>query len=160
MTGVQTCALPILSPFTIFNSSGNSSRLVARKNFPNLGSLSASGSKFPLSSRLSVILRNLYILKIFPCSPGRSWQKRIGEPSFKRTRRATKSDSGEKRRSAEEERRTSRRRLMYLGYIMFGSFPTFYKLFMSFSTILVGTPTARLLSGISLITTEPAPIIH
>ena len=28
-----------------------------------------------------------------------------------------------------QERRTSRRRLMYLGYIMFGSFPTLYKLF-------------------------------
>src|SRR5699024_4013429 len=56
----------LISPFKILNSSGNSSILVDRNNFPNFVSLCLFGKSIPFSSTAFVILLNLYSLKTFP----------------------------------------------------------------------------------------------
>ena len=48
-----------ISPLRILNASGSSSRLVERRNLPNLVSRTSSGSNSPFSSRSSVMERNL-----------------------------------------------------------------------------------------------------
>lgn len=53
---------------------------VERTNLPTFVSLYASGRRFPLASRSSVIVLNLTTLKIFPFLPGRSWRKKAPAP--------------------------------------------------------------------------------
>ena len=81
-------------PLKILNASGSSSKLVFLSHLPNLVSLTSSESSSPFSSRSSVIVLNLYILKTvslpsFPINPGRSCVKRTGEPSLSFTSTAT-----------------------------------------------------------------------
>ena len=90
----------LMSPFSMFTSSGNSSKLVLLSTLPNFVSLSESGSKFPFSSFLSVIVLNLYSVNIFSSFPGRCCLNIIGLPSFILTSIATTSNTGDKTISA------------------------------------------------------------
>src|SRR5690606_14910854 len=67
---------------------------VLLKNLPNLISLSLSGNRFPFSSVLFVIVRNLYILKIFSFLPGRACLNITGEPSLNFTKMAIRIING------------------------------------------------------------------
>ena len=111
-----------MSPFKMLKNSGSSSRLVARRSFPNLVSLSLSGRRFPSASRLSVIVRNLYIVKIFSCSPGRSCLKKIGLPSLLRTRIHSTRRSGLSTTRIVSDSRISSSRFIYFAYIFFSYF--------------------------------------
>jgi len=66
----------LISPFTIFASSGNSSSEVALKKRPYLFNLTSSGNNLPsLFFRLSIV-RNFINLNIFSSFPGRSCIKK------------------------------------------------------------------------------------
>ena len=106
----------LISPFKILNSSGNSSKLVERKNFPNFVSLTSSGSSSPFSSRSSVIVRNLYILNIFSSFPGRGCLNSTGLPSFTRTSTATTAMIGDRTVIASKDNKKSIHRLTYFLY--------------------------------------------
>ena len=101
------------SPLAIQNSSGNSSKLVLLSFLPKFVRRSSSGNKLPASSRLSVIVRNLYILNILPFNPGRCCLKITGEPSLILTSTAIKTKTGDKTMIAMTERIRSCRRFMY-----------------------------------------------
>ena len=64
-----------MSPFKMLKSSGSSSRLVLRRNFPYAVRRTSSGSSFPEASRALVMVRNLTSLKIFSSLPGRGCVK-------------------------------------------------------------------------------------
>ncbi|GAE95220.1 hypothetical protein JCM21714_4435 [Gracilibacillus boraciitolerans JCM 21714] len=78
-----------ISPFKILKSSGSSSRDVERSNLPNFVNLALSGSNSPLTSLSSVIVLNLYIIKISSFSPGLFCLNRTELPNFVLTRIAT-----------------------------------------------------------------------
>ena len=111
----------LISPFKMLKSSGSSSKLVERKNFPNFVSLTSSGSNSPFSSRPSVIVRNLYILNIFSSFPGRGWRNSTGLPSFTRTSAATTAMIGDRTIIASKDNKKSIHRLTYFLYIIITS---------------------------------------
>ena len=80
----------------MFINSGSSSKLVDLNIFPNLVSLSSSGRKLPFPSFLSVIVRNLYNVNIFPLNPGLSCLKITGVPNFILTKIAVIKITGDK----------------------------------------------------------------
>src|SRR5690606_19272141 len=80
----------LMSPLRTLNNSGSSSKLVLRKKRPSLVKRCSSGSRRPCASRASVIVRNLYIVNGFPCSPGLTCLKITGEPSDILTKTASK----------------------------------------------------------------------
>lgn len=74
----------VMSPFKIFNNSGNSSKLVFRNQLPNEVFLSSSGKRFPSESVLLVIVLNFNKLKERPFKVERSCIKKIGDPNLNR----------------------------------------------------------------------------
>ena len=108
----------LISPFKILNSSGNSSKLVDLKNLPNLVNLIESESNSPFSSFSSVIVRNLYILKIFSFKPGRSCLNNIGLPSLNRTSIATINNNGDNAIIAISDNTKSINLLKYFLYML------------------------------------------
>ncbi len=76
-------------------SSGNSSRLVLRRNFPKLVSRWSSGSRLPSLSRSFVIVWNLYMKNGVPFRPGRFWRKKTGAPCLISTSRVKASKTGQ-----------------------------------------------------------------
>jgi len=87
----------LISPFSTFQSSGNSSRLVLRRKRPSDVSRSASVSKFLASSLGLIIVRNLYIPKGLPFSPGLLCLKKTGWPRSLLTFHISKIKRGERR---------------------------------------------------------------
>lgn len=102
-----------MSPLTMLNTSGSSSRLVERRARPNFVRRRSSGSRFPSASRSSVIVRNLYRLNTFSSRPGRGWRNSTGLPNFTRTRIATIASTHQKRMSRTRDRHRSMTRLPY-----------------------------------------------
>lgn len=81
-------------------------------NFPTFVSLSASGSRFPLASRSSVMVLNLTTLNILLFLPGRSWKKKAPAPLFAKWSQAVTAARGSANTSkAHPEATTSRVRL-------------------------------------------------
>ena len=71
-----------ISPIRTLNNCGNSSIDVERTICPTLVSLFSSGSKFPSSSRSSVIVLNFTTVNILPSFPGLFCVKKIPAPLF------------------------------------------------------------------------------
>lgn len=84
----------LISPSKILKSSGNSSSEVFLNKAPNFVSLTLSGNNSPLVSRASVIVLNLYKVKIFSFFPGLSCLKITGLPSFIFTNPAVTNSTG------------------------------------------------------------------
>ena len=107
-----------ISPRRMLNISGSSSRLVPRRNLPKAVSRSSSGRRLPAASFLSVIVRNLYMLKIFSLPvfgsmrPGRGCRKITGEPIFTRTSTARIRYSQLSSTTVSSARRRSSRRFI------------------------------------------------
>ena len=108
----------LISPFKILKSSGSSSRLVDLNSFPNLVSLISSGNKLPCSSLASVIVLNLYNVKIFSFNPGLFCLKMTGAPSFILTNNATISKTGLRIIIANNDKIKSSNLLIYFRYII------------------------------------------
>ena len=102
-----------MSPFKMLNTSGSSSREVARRLRPKAVSVISSGSSSPCSSGASVMVRNLYSLKIFSSFPGLGCTNKTGEPNLKRTNTATRRYSQTKTSSAAKAQTISSTRFMY-----------------------------------------------
>ena len=107
----------LISPFSIFHSSGSSSRLVERRNLPNLVNLSLSDNNSPNLSFLSIIVLNLYIVNIFSFNPGLCCLNIIGLPSLTLTNIATISITGPNIISAIKDNMKSKILLIYFLYI-------------------------------------------
>src|SRR5699024_606461 len=93
----------LISPFKIFQSSGNSSKLDALKVLPNLVSLSESDNNSPLLSTASLIDRNLYNVNIFSSLPGLSCLNITGDPNFFLITKFNTRKTGAKINNAESE---------------------------------------------------------
>src|SRR5229473_3935342 len=78
---------------------------------PNLPSRSRSGSRRPLESRASVIVRNFQTRNGRPSLPPRTCRKKIGEPRWRLTSTARVSSSGERRIRPKSDPAMSTRRL-------------------------------------------------
>src|SRR5690554_2347422 len=89
----------LMSPLSTFQSSGNSSRLVARRKLPKGVMRCSSGSGLPCLSVASSIVRNLIISNGLPFRPGRVWRKNTGAPSLRQIKRATKAKTGASNKS-------------------------------------------------------------
>ncbi len=85
----------LISPFKTLNNSGNSSRLVARRNRPRTVRRSESGRRASLASRASVIVRYFRSQNGLPFSPGRSCRKNTDVPNLVLTKNATTAKSGQ-----------------------------------------------------------------
>ena len=103
-----------MSPLSTFHSSGSSSRLVERKKRPNGVRRTASGSNSPSVPRSLVMLRNFTILKGLPCMPGRTWVKKTGLPSLRRTIQITTNRGKASTSRAQADTTTSNSRFMRL----------------------------------------------
>src|SRR6266849_4105198 len=78
---------------------------------PHLPSRSRSGSRRPLESRASVIVRNFQTRNGRPSLPPRTCRKKIGEPRWRLTSTARVSSSGERRIMPKSDPAMSTRRL-------------------------------------------------
>ena len=83
--------------------------------FPAEESASLASMRDSLSSSASTrMVRNLNMVKVLPSSPTRSWVKKAGPPSFRRTMRATMIHSGVSRIMPKRAAKMSHMRLMAL----------------------------------------------
>src|SRR5690348_3645934 len=107
----------LMSPRRTLTSSGNSSRLVARRNAPSLVRRRESGSSAPCASRASRIVRNLQSVNGRSWIPGRCCLKITGLPRLARTASATSANTGDNTMragtvSARSNARFQRRRIV------------------------------------------------
>ena len=97
----------LMSPFRTLNSSGSSSKLSRRRSMPKPESRASSGRRFPSRFRRSRIVRNFSSVNGLPPNPGRTWRKRTGDPSRKRTRKTMRRSTGESTTRPDKERNRS-----------------------------------------------------
>jgi hypothetical protein len=93
-------------------------KLVLLRNLPKLVSRTLSGNSSPFSSLSSVIVLNLYIVKIFSLSPGLCCLKITGLPNLILTSKAITMNIGLRTIIAIKDRRKSRGLLKYLLYTL------------------------------------------
>lgn len=81
-----------------------------RRRRPKRVSRTWSGSNWPLASRSSVMVRNLYMRKGSPFLPGRVWMNSTGRPRLIETSRASKRHTGKRTGKASRTSKVSKRR--------------------------------------------------
>ena len=106
-----------ISPRNTLNNWGSSSNEVARKKRPIRVERLSSDNNAPLSSRSSVIVRNLTIRNTRPSLPGRSCRKKTLPFRVRNNPNATTSRSGAQHISPKPAPTTSKSRLKNLRYI-------------------------------------------
>lgn len=110
----------LISPRRMLKTSGSSSSEDARREQPNFVNRWSSGRRFPFSSLASVIVLNLYRLKIRSSFPGRGCLKITGLPSLIRTRIVIMMYNHQNTITAAKPQRMSSSLLKYLSYKPYG----------------------------------------
>ena len=105
-----------MSPLGTFHNSGDSSRLLARRNRPRLVSLRPSVAGSSLASNVGRMLRSFIIANGGPERPGRVREKSTSEPRKTRTNNAVDRITGVAEISAKHATRISNMRLVTRRY--------------------------------------------